>query len=99
MTTDLIDRLETRSRSIQHGKSRRSAPEVFSRGFTARAANEAPHPTQEKFQIPKLGNSCKFSQFRDNIGEKLGTKLPKLGKFWEVEPLLRSQKRDFFGTI
>ena len=54
---------------------------------------------QEKFQIPKLGNSCKFSQFRDNIGEKLGTKLPKLGKFWEVEPLLRSQKRDFFGTI
>ena len=54
---------------------------------------------QEKFQIPKLGNSCKFSQFRDNIGEKLGTKLPKLGKFWEVELLLRSQKRDFFGTI
>ena len=54
---------------------------------------------QEKFQIPKLGNSCKFSQFRDNIGVKLGTKLPKLGKFWEVNPLLRSQKRDFFGTI
>ena len=54
-------------------------------------------PTQEKFQIPKLGNSCKFSQFRDNIGEKLGMKLPKLGKFWEVEPLSRSQKRDFLG--
>ena len=52
---------------------------------------------QEKFQIPKLGNSCKFSQFRDNIGEKLGMKLPKLGKFWEVEPLSRSQKRDFLG--
>ena len=24
-------------------------------------------------------------------------KLPKLGKFWEVEPLSRSQKRDFLG--
>ena len=56
-------------------------------------------PTQEKFQIPKLGNSCKFSQFRDNIGEKLGMKLPKLGKFWEVEPLSRSQKRDFWDNI
>ena len=54
---------------------------------------------QKKFQIPKLGNFCKFSKFRDNIGIKLGTKLPKLGKFWEVNPLLRSQKRDFFGTI
>ena len=34
-----IDRLETRPRSIQHGqhgKSRRSAPEVFSRGFATR---------------------------------------------------------------
>ena len=47
------------------------------------------------WEIPVL----KFSQFRDNIGEKLGTKLQKLGKFWEVELLLRSQKRDFFGTI
>ena len=53
--------------------------------------------TQEKFQIPKLGNSSKFSQFRDNIGEKLGMTLPKLGKFWDVEPLSRSQKRDFLG--
>ena len=54
---------------------------------------------QEKFRIPKLGNSCKFSQFRDNIGEKLGMKLPKLGKFWEVKPPLRSQKWDFLGKI
>ena len=30
------DRLETRSRSIQHGKSTRSAPEVFPRGFATR---------------------------------------------------------------
>ena len=34
-TADFIDRLETRSRSIQHGKSRRSAPEIFPRGFEA----------------------------------------------------------------
>ena len=47
---------------------------------------------QEKFRIPKLGNSCKFSQFRDNIGEKLG-------KFWEVKPPLRPQKWDFLGKI
>ena len=26
-------------------------------------------------------------------------KLPKLGKFWEVEPLSRSQKRDFWDNI
>ena len=46
-----------------------------------------------------MGNSCKFSQFRDNIGEKLGLKLPKLGKFWEVKPPLRSQKWDFWGKV
>ena len=52
-----IDRLETKSMSIMHGKSRHSAPEVFSRGFATRvfglktcwpAADKAPCRMLEK---------------------------------------------------
>ena len=56
-------------------------------------------PTQEKFQVPKLGNSCKFSQFRDNIGEKLGMKLPKLGKFCKLNHFQDHRKGIFWDNI
>lgn len=43
--------------------------------------------TQEKFQIPILGNSCYFSQIWEKVGEKLGKHFPNLGKFWNpVQP-------------
>ena len=48
----MIDRLETRSRSIEHGKSRHSAPEVFFSQPQLKTswptAERAPRSTQEK---------------------------------------------------
>ena len=49
---------------------------------------------QEKFQIP-----VNFLNLGIILGKNWEQKLPKLGKFWEVKPLLRSQKRDVLKTI
>ena len=49
---------------------------------------------QEKFQIP-----VNFLNLGIILGKNWEQKLPKLGKCWEVKPLLRSQKRDVLKTI
>ena len=66
-TAGLIDRLETRSRSISQGKSRRSAPEVFFpllrriRVFGRRPV-EAPRRTQEKTSGTQCSTHLNFNE-------------------------------------
>ena len=84
-----IDRLETRSRSIQHGKSTRSAPEIFFsrlrhsylRPSGRPAADESPRRTrQKKFWYPGYVNYNQRSQWFKYLKKALVTKHNKISR-------------------